>query len=294
MLPVFPLMKPLWKPSCLAFDEVAQGLLSDVDLMPELTIDAELLPEQIGFEMAEMVERFMPFGMGNPEPVFMLRKATVIEQRCLKERHLKLRLRAGRRTFDAIGFNMAEGKTAARNHRCSLFSGSKYLERQTTHSVAPEGLPGGRGYTDHYRNQCHTRICGVTHMNMLIKPGRHVTAVVAILLINAFLLASACCAGTLYDRSLVILEKRLAKAAPDDFTFVVLGDSKDSDEIFRKALKLAATYNPLFILHDGDFSPTGSSTEVDHFLELVRQNIPDIPLFVVPGTMSRNHRSWRK
>jgi single-stranded-DNA-specific exonuclease len=74
------------------FDEVASGLQ----------------PEEISYELAEALEAMAPFGMGNPEPVFMLEGIRVADLRILKERHLKLRLVAGERNLDAIGFNMAE------------------------------------------------------------------------------------------------------------------------------------------------------------------------------------------
>ncbi|RII27357.1 MAG: single-stranded-DNA-specific exonuclease RecJ [Geobacter sp.] len=90
------------------FESVADGLLSTEDLLPELAIDAELGPDDLTLQLAEQIEALAPFGMGNPEPVFILRGAMVAERRVLKERHLKLRLTASGRTFDAIGFNMAE------------------------------------------------------------------------------------------------------------------------------------------------------------------------------------------
>lgn len=90
------------------FDEVASGLLTPADLIPELAVDAMLQPEEISYELAEALEAMAPFGMGNPEPVFMLEGIRVADLRILKERHLKLRLVAGERNLDAIGFNMAE------------------------------------------------------------------------------------------------------------------------------------------------------------------------------------------
>jgi single-stranded-DNA-specific exonuclease len=92
------------------FDEVAQGLLGDSDLTPELVIDGELGAEELTLELAELIERLSPFGMGNPEPVFMLRRAALVDRQILKEHHLKLRLSAGGRVLEAIGFNMAQGK----------------------------------------------------------------------------------------------------------------------------------------------------------------------------------------
>lgn len=89
------------------FDEVAEGSLTESDLTPELGIDAELSPEEITLQLADTIDTLAPFGMGNPEPVFILRQAKVASQRVVKESHLKLRLLAGGRFFDAIGFNMA-------------------------------------------------------------------------------------------------------------------------------------------------------------------------------------------
>ena len=93
-----------------SFDEVANGLLSPSDLIPELAVDAVLLPEEIDFAMAETVGALAPFGMGNPEPVFMLEGARVDDFRVVRERHLKLRLFAGGRSLEAIGFNLAQGR----------------------------------------------------------------------------------------------------------------------------------------------------------------------------------------
>ncbi len=89
------------------FDEVAAGLLTAEDLVPLLLIDGEIEATEITSAMVEELEAMKPFGMGNPEPVFLLRDAEVCDCRTLKETHLKMRLNAGGRVFDAIGFSMA-------------------------------------------------------------------------------------------------------------------------------------------------------------------------------------------
>lgn len=89
------------------FEEVAAGLLAPDDLMPVLAADAEILPAEVTPGLLETVAALEPFGMGNPEPLFILRGATVAEGRVLKEQHLKLRLVAGERSFETIGFNLA-------------------------------------------------------------------------------------------------------------------------------------------------------------------------------------------
>jgi single-stranded-DNA-specific exonuclease len=71
-------------------------------------VDAVLQPEEINYDLVEALEALAPFGMGNPEPVFMLDGIRVADLRVLKERHLKLRLVVGERNLEAIGFNMAD------------------------------------------------------------------------------------------------------------------------------------------------------------------------------------------
>lgn len=103
------------------------------------------------------------------------------------------------------------------------------------------------------------------------------------------LLSRPCAAATLYERSLAQLNSRVEQAAPGDYTFVVLGDSRDGDATFAKALTLAKSFNPLFILHGGDYSDRGGEGETAGFLALLQRTVPDIPVFVVIG----NHENRR-
>jgi single-stranded-DNA-specific exonuclease len=89
------------------FDQVASGMLSPEDLLPELLLDGEVAPEEITESLVSTLVQLAPYGMGNPEPLFLLAGARVVEWKILKDIHLKLRLRAGEQTFEAIGFNLA-------------------------------------------------------------------------------------------------------------------------------------------------------------------------------------------
>jgi len=89
------------------FDDVVAGQLTEDDLSPVLLIDAELSPGEITTDLIAQIALLRPFGMGNPEPLFMLRGARVLQSRVLKESHLKMRLEAGGSIFDAIGFGLA-------------------------------------------------------------------------------------------------------------------------------------------------------------------------------------------
>jgi 3',5'-cyclic-AMP phosphodiesterase len=105
----------------------------------------------------------------------------------------------------------------------------------------------------------------------------------------SLVISSAGFASTLYERSLKMLEVKIQASSPDDFTFVVLGDSRDNDEVFKKSLILAKFFNPLFILHGGDVVFTGTEDRFNHFLGMVRNWAQDIPLFVVMGNHELTH-----
>jgi single-stranded-DNA-specific exonuclease len=92
----------------LSFDEVAAGALDAEALVPTLLYDAELTSREIVDDLPLELDRMKPFGMGNPEPVFLLRGAEVRESRVLKGGHLKLRVSSGGRSFEAIGFGLAD------------------------------------------------------------------------------------------------------------------------------------------------------------------------------------------
>jgi 3',5'-cyclic-AMP phosphodiesterase len=104
-------------------------------------------------------------------------------------------------------------------------------------------------------------------------------------------LQAAAAPSTLFDRSLQKLETKIKNgAAAGEFNFVVMGDSRDNDEVFTRILTLAASYKPLFILHDGDIVSRGTREEYDHFLETLQKTVPDVPFFVVVG----NHELKKK
>jgi len=54
--------------------------------------------------MIDQIAALSPFGQENPEPVFRARSLHVSGSRVVGERHLKLRLRQGDTTLEAIAF----------------------------------------------------------------------------------------------------------------------------------------------------------------------------------------------
>jgi single-stranded-DNA-specific exonuclease len=75
-------------------NEYASAKLVAEDLQPVLEFDGELTMDQVTPRLWEQLRALQPFGMGNPEPVFMARGATLIgEPKVMREKHMKLKLR---------------------------------------------------------------------------------------------------------------------------------------------------------------------------------------------------------
>jgi single-stranded-DNA-specific exonuclease len=77
-------------------EEIARQRLTEEDLQPVLDIDAELRPHQIDTKLLEQIESMAPFGMENPEPIFVSYGAPV-RSVCLigkESQHLKLLVEA--------------------------------------------------------------------------------------------------------------------------------------------------------------------------------------------------------
>ncbi len=88
--------------------DIAGRQLAGIDLRPHLTIDAVLPLSSIGGKTYRLVDRFAPFGHENPMPVFLSRRVGVVDHYAIgnASQHLRLRLRDGRITWKAIGFDL--------------------------------------------------------------------------------------------------------------------------------------------------------------------------------------------
>lgn len=90
------------------FDGYAAENLSVEDLRPEYGVDCEITAEDVGEQLLAITSSLKPCGMGNPDPLFMLRGAKVVSHRILKDAHLKLTFTIGGTLIDAIGFKLAD------------------------------------------------------------------------------------------------------------------------------------------------------------------------------------------
>jgi single-stranded-DNA-specific exonuclease len=87
------------------FAEVAAELVAPADLTRTLETDGSLETGYLSLDIARLLESEV-WGQGFPAPLF-IDEFEVEQQRVLKEKHLKLRLRKGDARFDAIQFNFS-------------------------------------------------------------------------------------------------------------------------------------------------------------------------------------------
>ena len=85
------------------FEQVAKACLAPEDLIPVLEVDAQLNFAQIELSLARQIDSLQPFGIGNPEPLFIT-KAVEVSERRIFSNVSRLRLRQGGRTLNAVAF----------------------------------------------------------------------------------------------------------------------------------------------------------------------------------------------
>jgi single-stranded-DNA-specific exonuclease len=86
----------------------AAEILSDDDLGRSLNADAEIALEDATVESARALARLEPHGIGNPQPLFLIRQAPLRSVQRLKEKHLKLLIGRERIEIEALWWNAAE------------------------------------------------------------------------------------------------------------------------------------------------------------------------------------------
>ncbi len=111
------------------FADVAEELLSPADLTRTLETDGSLEPGYFSLDIARLLENEV-WGQGFPGPLF-LDDFAVEQQRILKDKHLKLRLRKGNARYEAIQFNFSHqpGATVRAAYRLSI---NEYMGVQST------------------------------------------------------------------------------------------------------------------------------------------------------------------
>ncbi|MBI2328018.1 single-stranded-DNA-specific exonuclease RecJ [Candidatus Curtissbacteria bacterium] len=93
-------------------NKYAASRITNELLTPKLEIECELEKEDINHKTLDEISQFEPYGMANPQPIFLTRNLMVEDVRTVgaDNKHLKLQVDG----FGAIGFNMGEKKAEIR------------------------------------------------------------------------------------------------------------------------------------------------------------------------------------
>ena len=93
-----------------AFENVIQRMAQPGDLTPTLSIDSKLDFNTISDVLVSELESLMPFGAGNPEPLFMTADVAVVSAKIVGKNHRRMILRQSSTpntpAFQAIQFNV--------------------------------------------------------------------------------------------------------------------------------------------------------------------------------------------
>lgn len=90
-----------------AFETAARQSLTSMDLLPRLEIDAQLDFSEVGMPLLRGLEILQPYGIGNPEPVFMTTNAEVCERKVFAA-GIRFRLRQTGHVVDGVIFGAGE------------------------------------------------------------------------------------------------------------------------------------------------------------------------------------------
>jgi len=85
------------------FEEVTRSCLTSEDLVPFLEVDAKVEFAEIGLQVARQLQILQPFGIGNPEPIFLTRGVEVSERKDFNG-GARFRLSQGSRSLNAVVF----------------------------------------------------------------------------------------------------------------------------------------------------------------------------------------------
>jgi single-stranded-DNA-specific exonuclease len=91
-----------------AFVPLVDESLKNIDVTPKLYLDYELHLSEVSERLALLLEQLAPYGIGNPEPVFVTSNVQVLDRSVVGGgTHLRLSVKQGSFFAECIGFNLA-------------------------------------------------------------------------------------------------------------------------------------------------------------------------------------------
>jgi single-stranded-DNA-specific exonuclease len=93
-------------------EDFAKEQIGEELLQRKLKVDMEISLNSISSELFDMLEKFSPFGMGNPQPVFLSRHVLIREKRTMgkENQHIRFILQGGElgKVLEAVAFGMGD------------------------------------------------------------------------------------------------------------------------------------------------------------------------------------------
>lgn len=91
----FPAFAKAWESEC-------KSQLSSLDIIPSVEADTEATLQDIQLNLIDEIDKFAPFGLGNPSPQLYFQKMRVIDVKTLKSAHTKAILTDGKKTISGL------------------------------------------------------------------------------------------------------------------------------------------------------------------------------------------------
>jgi single-stranded-DNA-specific exonuclease len=92
-----------------ALNELAGLRISEDDLRKKIRIDTSIGLDSINLSFLEHYDRLVPFGVGNPKPVFLTEGVEVMsEPKKMQGKHVKFWAKQNGRVFEALGWDKAD------------------------------------------------------------------------------------------------------------------------------------------------------------------------------------------
>lgn len=88
--------------------DYVENSVTNEDLIPEISVDTVLLPEQINLSTFSDLKQLAPFGQGFTEPLFLTKNVSIARFRQVgfNGKHLQLSVEKAKKVYKGIGFNM--------------------------------------------------------------------------------------------------------------------------------------------------------------------------------------------
>ena len=90
-----------------ALNEYCIRVINEEDIVPTIIVDCEVTPEMLSMTQVKSLEALEPFGMDNPQPIFVIRNMKIEELTPIgKDKHVKLKVERDGKQFYALGFGL--------------------------------------------------------------------------------------------------------------------------------------------------------------------------------------------